>query len=112
MGDLSSTQFQILIISGFLSVVWGIYLIGTIRDYRETRRLMPRRRHLDVVSALRRVVVALCLWLFVFSFVFRIGSVYFGLADSISAQIVFFALLGSNVVGSLFAAATIWLDDE
>jgi UDP-N-acetylmuramyl pentapeptide phosphotransferase/UDP-N-acetylglucosamine-1-phosphate transferase len=112
VSDLSSTQVQILAIAGFLSVTWGVYLLGVIDDYRKIRAdFRHTRRRQDLVAGLRRVVVALCIWLFVFSYVFRISSVWFGVSDELSAQIVFFALLGSNVVGSIFAAVTIWRDE-
>lgn len=109
MAALSPTQIQILLITGFLSVTWGIYLLGTIHEYRKTRGLRYRRRQ-DLVVALRRFIVALCVWLFVFSFCFRIISVYLGMDDDLAAQIVFFSLLGSNVVGSLFAVISLRYD--
>lgn len=106
---LTPTQVQIFLITGFLSVTWGIYLVGTVREYVKIRSTIIRRRQ-DLVVALRRVVVAICVWLFVFSFCFRIICTYFGVNDEISAQLVFFSLLGSNVVGSLFAVVSLRYD--
>lgn len=109
MAALTEVQVQILALSLFLSTTWGIYLIGTIREYLIVRGRKFRRRE-DLVIALRRFVVALCVWLFVFSYAFRVGSVFFGVQDEVAALIVFFALLGSNVVGSIFAVISLWLD--
>jgi hypothetical protein len=100
---------QILAISLFLSVTWGIYLAGTLSLYWKIHAQRPRRRQ-DVVVALRRFIVALCAWLFVFSFVFRTFCVVIGIGDEIAVQIVFFTLLGTNVVGSLFAIVSLWYD--
>jgi hypothetical protein len=109
MAELTPVQLQILLISGFLSMTWGLYLVGTVLEYLRIRNSLFRRR-VDVVVAIRRFVVALCVWLFVFSFAFRIICVVFGVADETAAEIVFFTLLGSNVVGSIFAIASLWLD--
>jgi hypothetical protein len=100
---------QILAIAGFLSITWGVYLGGTIVSYRGLLK-HPNRRRQDVVVALRRFVVAFCIWLFCFSFVFRTALVLMGAGDEFVGQIVFFALLGTNVVGSLFACVSLWFD--
>lgn len=91
---------QVFVIATFLSITWGIYLAGTIWRYRKK----------PSIAELRRFTVALCVWLFVFSFVFRTFCVLIGIGNDIAGQIVFFALLGSNVAGSLFCATTIWRD--
>lgn len=107
MSELTSTQIQILAITGFLSVTWGIYAVYTIKDYLRFRG----QGRGTTVTYLRRVIVAFCLWLFVFSFFFRIVSVYFGVSDDVAGQVTFFSLLGSNVLGSLFAVVSLLFDD-
>lgn len=109
MQDLTDIQKQILMISLFLSTTWGIYLFGTIREYLIIRE-SPMRRRQDVVVALRRFVIALCIWLFVFSYAFRVVSIGLGVEESTVSVITFFALLGSNVVGSIFSIVSLWLD--
>lgn len=109
MAAITDIQVQILAVSLFLSLTWGVYLLGTIREYTIVRNEKFRRRE-DIVVALRRFVVALCVWLFVSSYAFRVGSVFFGVQDEVATLIVFFALLGSNVVGSIFAVISLWLD--
>ncbi len=109
MADLTDVQFQILTISVSLSFLWGVYLAGTIHEYLQVRNV-PFRRRQDVVVALRRFIVALCVWLFVFSYAFRIICIALGVGDEVVAQVIFFALLGSNVVGSIFAIISLWLD--
>ena len=109
MAAITPSQAQILIITTFLSITWGIYLAGSIREYMRMRATAVRRRT-DMIVALRRVIVALCLWLFVFSFCFRIICVIVGVDDDVAAQIVFFSLLGSNVAGSIFAVVSLWYD--
>ena len=109
MADLTEVQKQILAISVFLSFTWGVYLIGTIREYLVVRNRMFRRRE-DIVIALRRFIVALCVWLFVFSYAYRITTFALGIETEVVAVIIFFALLGSNVVGSIFAVVSLWFD--
>ena len=103
---------HILVISGFLSVLWGIYLAYTIGDYRATRARPSdrQRRRGDVVRAFRRMLVAICVFTLPFSFVFRTLCVVIGIGDEQAAQVAFFSLLGPNVVGSIFAVASLRYD--
>ena len=100
---------QILFIAGFLSITWGVYLIGTIALYIKVRQ-NPRRTPQEIIVSMRRVIVALCAWLFVFSFVFRTACVLIGVGDDVAGQLVFFTLVGTNVVGSLFAVVSLRYD--
>lgn len=103
---------HILVISIFLSITWGGYLLYTVQDYlrvRGRRSADPRRRG-DVVTAFRRMVVAFCLWLICAAYVFRTACVLVGLGDAVAGQVVFFSLIGSNVAGSLFALISLRYD--
>lgn len=109
MNPASSIAWHIFAISSFLSVTWGVYLIGMICEYRNIKRGTDRRRG-NIVVALRKVVVAFCLWTFVFSFVFRTAMVIAGFGEDVAGQIVFFTLVGTNVVGSMFAVISMRYD--
>ena len=121
MSNGSSIAPHIFVLAVFLSVTWGIYLGYTIREYRRvlhdatTHRpnnnfsTAPRRRG-EILAALRKMIVALCAWLFVFSFVFRTAMVLLGLDDQIVGVVIFFALAGSNVAGSLYVVISLFLD--
>lgn len=100
---------QIFTLTAFLSVTWGIYLGHTIGAYR--RALRTRGRGL-IVREFRRMVVAFCLWLICFSFVFRTALVLVGLGDEWVGQLLFFTLAGSSVLGSVFAVVSLWFDDD
>jgi len=118
----SSIAPHILILATFLSVMWGVYLGYTVREYRKVLRELttkrpeppdfssaPRRRG-EILAALRKMVVALCMFLFVFSFVFRTVMVLLGLDDQTVGIVIFFALAGSNVLGSIYVVASLFLD--
>jgi len=100
---------QVLALSLFLSVTWGIWLVYSIVEYRHTLTSKPRPRGALVV-AFRRLMVSLCLWLICFSYVFRTICVLIGIDGAVTGQIIFFALIGSNVVGSIFAIASLKFD--
>lgn len=103
---------HILAISGFLSIMWGIYLLHTIGEHQALRALKSTSsiRRAETVTSFRRVVVAFCLWSLVFSYVFRTFCVLVGLGDVVAAQITFFALLGTNIPGSIFVVGSFWFD--
>lgn len=100
---------HILLVSIFLSTTWGIYLVYTIGDYRHIRAGAGRRRG-EVVVAFRKIVVALSLWAICFAYVFRTLCVLAGLGDESAGQVTFFALLGVNIVGSIFVVSSLWFD--
>lgn len=110
---------HILLLSSFLTIMWGIYLIFTIKDYRRVRLLRVSkeaadnalyRRKGDTVAAFRRMIVAFCVFTLPASFVFRTACVLLGVGDETTAQITFFALVGPNVVGSIFAVVSLAFD--
>lgn len=100
---------QLLVLTLYLTLAWGFYLGAAVLDYRAHRAQVDRRRG-EGVRALRRVVVAFCLFMLPFSFFLRTGMVLAGVADISAAQIVFFALLGTNVSGSLFCIVSLRYD--
>lgn len=99
----------VLAISSFLSVTWGIYLIGTLVSYARIKST-ERRRRSDRVVALRRFTVAFCIWLFCFSFAFRQVMLLLGVESDIIPSLIFFSLTGTNVVGSIFAMISLKYD--
>jgi len=99
---------QILFISTFLSLTWGIFLVASVMDYRGT--LVQQHSRRDVVIGFRRMLVAFCIWLICFAYVFRTICVLAGVGEGVAGQITFFALLGTNVVGSLFAVISLKYD--
>ena len=100
---------HIFLMSAFLSLVWGVYLVATALDYRAIARSKTRTRA-DVVRAMRRLVLAFCIWSVAFAYVFRTTMVLIGFSEDVIGQVVFFALLGTNVVGSLFAIISLRYD--
>ena len=103
MSEITAPLFWL---SVFLSCTWGSYFAWTIHDYAKTKGKSDRHQG-DVVAALRRAVVAGDLWMMVFSYAFRTLSVQMGVGNEEVAQIIFFALVGTNIVGSLFAILSI-----
>ncbi len=96
---------HILAISFVLSIIWGIYLVYVIREFVRSKGRADRRKT-DKVVAFRRMIVGICVFLLPFSFVFRTASVLIGISGDQINQITFFALLGANLVGSLYAAGS------
>lgn len=104
---IGGIAIQTLLLASFLSLTWGIYLAGSVRDLSRTRgRTHPRPTRQDVILAYRRTVVALCLFMLPFSLLIRAAFVVAGLGQETAGQVVFFALVGTNVPGSIFAALT------
>lgn len=98
---------QTLIIAGFLSLTWGIYLVGAVLELGRVRgHDHPRPTRQEVIVAYRRTIVALCLFMLPFSLLFRAVLVVLGLGSDIAGQIVFYALITTNVPGSIFTALT------
>lgn len=105
----SSIAPHILGLAIFLSLGWGFYLVFTIYKWikaREKRRNDEERRKGDVVASFRQMLVAICVFSLPFSLVFRTAAVLAGVGDATVGQIAFFALVGPNVVGSIFAVVT------
>lgn len=100
---------QVLAASLILSVLWGIYLVGTVRLYLLEKGNQDRRQS-DTVIALRRIVVAFCAWAFVLSFVLRTAAVLLGVGDQVAGQVAFYALVGINFTGSIFAIVSLRYD--
>lgn len=106
MTSQSTIAPHILALAVFLSVMWGLYLAYTIYDYRQAKTRPVERRKGDVVAALRRMLVAFCVFSLPFSLVVRTALVLAGFGNDLIGQIVFFSLVGPNVVGSIFAVVT------
>jgi hypothetical protein len=100
---------HILAISAFLSVMWGIYLAFTVTDYVKVKSYRDRRKG-ETVAAFRRMLVAFCVFSLPFSFVFRTACVILGIGDDVAGQVAFFALVGPNVVCSIFAVTSLRYD--
>jgi hypothetical protein len=106
---------QIMFLTLFLSVMWGIYLGFTIREYVRVKRArllredstLGERRSSEVVANFRRVVVAFCMWMLPVSFLLRTTLVTLGFGADVVGTISFFTLAGANVVGSIFVVATL-----
>lgn len=111
MNGASTIVPHILIVSLFLSVMWGIYVVSRIREYLRVRLQADRRRG-ESVKALRHLLVAVCVWTIAFAYVFRTITVLVGVDDTASGQITFFALLGINIVGSIFSVASLGFDGD
>ncbi len=107
MNQGSSIAPHIFLLASFLSVTWGIYMVYTIREYLRVRRTGDRR---TMVREFRRMLVAICLWSFMFSFVFRTGAVLLGMGDETVGLVLFFTLTSLNIIGSLFAVLSLKFD--
>lgn len=88
---------HILFISLFLTVTWGIYFLYTVRDWAIRRG----------AARMRRMLVALCVWSLPLSFVLRTTLVIVGMGTEQIGIVSFFAITGINIVGSIFAVATL-----
>lgn len=110
--------WHILVLSTFLSLVWGWHLKDTSRDWLEARAARPvaadpalRRVELvhirrELGDALRNLVAAICLLSISVAYVFRTAVVLAGLGEAFAGQVVFFALVGVNVTGALFVVVS------
>lgn len=104
---------QVFVLTAFLTTMWGIYLVAAAREYREVRqgpRVIVLSRQQEIVRAFRRVVVDLCVFALPAAFLLRTGMVLLGLGNDVVGGVVFFALVGPNVVGSIFAVASLRYD--
>ena len=110
MNSGTNTTPQIFVLALFLTVTWGIYMLYTIVEYRRIVRAGTTRGR--IIRDFRRMVVAVCLWLLVSSLVFRTTMVLIGLDDVVVGRVLFYALVGSNVIGSLFVVASLFFDDD
>jgi hypothetical protein len=104
----SSITAEVFLLCVFLSITWGIYLAYTIREQRRAHRSHTSRQ--VTIATFRRVLVALNLWLLPFAFAVRTGLVLLGAGDESFGQVVFFALTGTNIGGSLFAVISLRYD--
>jgi hypothetical protein len=104
-----NVTLEVFLLATFLSVTWGIYLISVIQEWLRVHDNRTSKRG-DLISAFRRLLVALAVWLLPFAFFVRTGLVLTGNGDLILGQIAFFALTGANVVGSLFAVISLRYD--
>jgi uncharacterized membrane protein len=100
---------QIFALTAFLTVTWGINMVIAASEYR-IARATPDRRRADVVRALRRCVASICLFMLPFSFMIRTALVLAGFGNDVIGMVVFFALAGTNVVGSLFVMISLRYD--
>lgn len=103
---------QILVLSLVLSIIWGIVLISAIRDYRRTvvKRRGGDRRGGDLVSALRWFFAVLCVFSINSAYLLRTSLVLAGFGSDTAGQVVFFALLSTDIVGGLFALISLRYD--
>jgi hypothetical protein len=102
--------FQVFLITLFLTIAWGFVFFGAVIDYRHARRAATERRRQEIVRAFRWVVVTLCLWSLPASFFFRTGLIMAGFGGDAAGQIIFFALVSTNVIGSLFCIVSLRFD--
>jgi hypothetical protein len=104
---------QVFGLTLFLTLAWGVYLVAAIREYRAVRfgpsRIVLTRQQ-ELVRAFRRVIVDLCVFMLPAAFVLRTGLVLLGFGNDVIGAVLFFALVGPNVVGSIFAVASLRYD--
>lgn len=96
---------QIWLMTGAYSLGWGIYLAFTVKDYLQSLRAEDRRRGAQVAN-LRYMIVAICLFMFPFSFFVRTSLVLIGLQNANLGILTFFAIAGMNALGIIVAIAT------
>lgn len=101
--------FQTFVIAAALVITWGLYFVYTVIDYAKLSR-SPTRRRGDLVAAFRRMVVALCVWMLPFGVLVRTALVMVGFGNETAAQVLFFALVGTNVPGSIFVVVSLRFD--
>jgi hypothetical protein len=104
---------QVFILTAFLTVMWGTYFASALREYGAVRRgprVVVLTRQQEIVRAFRRVVVDLCVFMLPAAFVLRTGMVIIGVGNDVVGGVVFFALVGPNVIGSIFAVASLRYD--
>jgi hypothetical protein len=100
---------HVFFITVFLTVTWGFYFAYTVLDYLRLRQSTDRRRG-DLVAAFRKVVVALCVLMLPLGFLVRTTLTLAGLGDAFGGQVLFFALVGTNVPGSIFVVVSLRFD--
>jgi hypothetical protein len=100
---------QTFLIAAALVVTWGFYFGYTVIDYVKTSR-GPNRRKGDLVASFRKMVVALCVWMLPLGVLTRTALVLAGFGDETAAQVLFFALVGTNIPGSIFVVVSLRFD--
>lgn len=104
---------QVLGLTAFLAVMWGVYFVASLREYlqvRQGRQLVVVTRRQEIVRAFRRVVVAFCLFSLPLSAAVRSLSVVLGFGPDVGAGVVYFMLVAPNVVGAIFCVASLRYD--
>ena len=109
MNNPSPITPQLLLLTLFLTITWGVYFAHTILEL--TQQARPTSSVGVRISNYRRLVVALCLFLLPLSFFIRTGMVFVGFGNDVAGQVVFFTLAGSNVLGSVFVDISLLFDD-
>lgn len=119
---MTTITSQVWLMTLMYALGWGAYLVLAARDYYRLVRARARirkddmaaderqkaedRRRRDLVAAVRHLVIAICIFMFPFSFFVRSSLVLAGLAEQQAGQLTFFALAGVNALGCIIAITT------
>lgn len=92
----------ILVLSAIFSAIWAVSLYRAAQDYREARRdkLAPLGR------SMRQLVLVFCAASTALAYLVRTTLVMAGFGADVAGQVLFYALLGTNLVGGLFCAVS------
>ena len=104
---------QVFLLTAFLTVMWGVYFASALIEYRAIRKgptFVVLTRQQEIVRGFRRVIVSLCVFMLPAAFVLRTGLVLLGFGNDVVGVVVFFALVGPNIIGSIFAVASLRYD--
>lgn len=93
---------QILVLSLFLSFVWGWHLVDMADDWRKIRRTGTRRRG-EMADTFRALLCVVALWSICVSYVVRTALIVAGLGDAPAGQVGFFTIIGINIPVAIFA---------
>lgn len=100
---------QIFALAVILTLVWGWHLFDTVNDYRSLR-VNPDRTKRQMGDSFRSLIAAACLWSICVGTGLRTGIILLGFGDALGGQVAFFAIMGINIPGGIFAIVSRKLD--
>lgn len=104
---------QVLGLTAFLTMMWGIYFVAALREYllvRSARTVLILTPRQQAIRAFRRVVVDFCVFALPLSVAIRTAGIVLGIGTDVVGGVVFFMLVTPNVIGSIFCVASLRYD--
>lgn len=105
----NSVTAQIILLLLYLTAMWGIYFGHCVREWLRPRKV-PISVRGERVIAIRKVVVAMCIFALPLAFLIRSLSIQLAILPELATYSMF-TLAGTNITGSTFVVLSLWIDD-